>query len=480
MLKECRSRTWKLYPLHGSLSMSQQRGVFARPPAGERKIVISTNIAESSITIDDVVFVIDSGKHKEKTYDADANLSCLLPTWCSRASAVQREGRARRVQPGKCWHLFPRVQFDDLSPYQLPEIVRTPLEQLCIEVRSMGLARSGQGGIQRFVQKALTAPRLKAVENAVEKLKRISALDYDENLTKLGTVLGALPMDPMIAKSLVFSVLFGCLEPMLTIAALLSGRNPFVLPLEKKELADRAKRKLAMGRISDHRALLEAYEGYQSALRRGGHAAGRQFCWQNFLNEKTVAMAYDLREQFRTILRDAGFSAQRDADKGMPTDDEWPVVKACLLAGLMPNVVRVTPKGRRAQLFTRENGKVDLHPGSVVQPTCPFNHRFLVYSEKQKTLGGIFIYDATEISPLPILLFGAGDVQLNGAFYVFDERGRRLVLNEAGSYDLAEKKPQEDTERVAKNGTPFFDSDSTVQMVAEILFSQEALLACRT
>ena len=86
---------------------SQHRVIFKRPPQGKRKIVIATNIAESSITIDDVVYVIDCGKHKEKTYDEEANLACLLPTWVSKASAKQRRGRAGRVQAGKCWHLFP-------------------------------------------------------------------------------------------------------------------------------------------------------------------------------------------------------------------------------------------------------------------------------------------------------------------------------------------------------------------------------------
>ena len=104
-------------------------------PSQAIKIVIATNIAESSITIDDVVFVIDSGKHKEKTYDEENKIACLLPSWVSQASAHQRRGRAGRVQAGRCWHLFPRAKIDDLAEYQLPEIVRTPLEQVSVGVR---------------------------------------------------------------------------------------------------------------------------------------------------------------------------------------------------------------------------------------------------------------------------------------------------------------------------------------------------------
>jgi hypothetical protein len=123
---------------------------------GRRKIVIATNIAESSITIDDIVFVVDGGKHKEKTYDAENDIACLLPAWVSAASAHQRRGRAGRVQAGRAWHLFPRRKLAELDKYQQPEIVRTPLTQLCLQVRQLGLAAPGVGGIAGFLQRAVT------------------------------------------------------------------------------------------------------------------------------------------------------------------------------------------------------------------------------------------------------------------------------------------------------------------------------------
>lgn len=158
-------------PCHGSMPTSDQRKIFQRPPEGVRKVVLATNIAETSITIDDVVYVIDSGarratpvcfcqatmsitsplppapgKHKEKTYDPTTNVECLLPTWVSRASATQRKGRAGRVQAGVAFHLFPTAQWTDMAEYQLPEMLRTPLEQLCLQVRSRRARRIPQRG----------------------------------------------------------------------------------------------------------------------------------------------------------------------------------------------------------------------------------------------------------------------------------------------------------------------------------------------
>ena len=215
------SRLWKLYPLHGSMPTSQQKDIFKSPPTGLRKVVIATNIAESSITIDDVVFVIDSGKHKEKSYDAENKIACLLPSWVSKASAHQRRGRAGRVQAGYCWHLYSKMKERELEEYQQPEIVRTPLEQLCLQVRALRLAPEGLGGVENFILKAVTPPSEKALMNALETLHRIGAFKEDESLSPLGRHLATLPMDPQIGKSLIYASMLGCLDPILTITALL-------------------------------------------------------------------------------------------------------------------------------------------------------------------------------------------------------------------------------------------------------------------
>lgn len=165
-------------PLHGSMPTAHQRAIFERPPAGVRKIVIATNIAETSITIDDVVFVIDSGLHKEKTYDVKDKVECLLPTFVSRASAKQRKGRAGRVQGGTCYHLFTRRKYEDeLDDYQLPEMLRVPLEQLCLQIKIIGLADNIS--VREFLARAIEAPSVAAVEHALDVLTSLGALEQN-------------------------------------------------------------------------------------------------------------------------------------------------------------------------------------------------------------------------------------------------------------------------------------------------------------
>ncbi|KAF3776772.1 DExH-box ATP-dependent RNA helicase [Nymphaea thermarum] len=202
-----------------------------------RKIVLATNIAESSITIDDVVYVIDCGKAKETSYDALNKLACLLPSWVSKASAHQRRGRAGRVHPGVCFRLYPKLIYEAMSEYQLPEILRTPLQELCLTIKSLQL-----GCISSFIAKALQPPDSLSLQNAIDLLKTIGAFDDMEELTPLGRHLCTLPLDPNIGKMLLFGSIFQCLDPALTIAAALAHRDPFVLPINRKEEADEAKR----------------------------------------------------------------------------------------------------------------------------------------------------------------------------------------------------------------------------------------------
>ncbi|CAN0108800.1 unnamed protein product, partial [Scytosiphon promiscuus] len=415
------ARAWRLYALHSQMPTSQQRDVFLRPPRGTRKIVIATNIAESSITIDDVVFVIDGGKHKEKSYDPIAKVQSLLPAWVSLASSRQRRGRAGRVQPGRCWHLYPRSKLAEMTEYQLPEIVRTSLESLCLQVRHLGLASQGRGGVAGFINKALTPPGVTALDNALTLLTRIGAFRTDESLTPLGKHLALLPVEPQIGKALVLGCMLGCLDPVLTIAALLSQRNPFVMPMSKKEQADQAKRRFAQGEPSDHLCLFNAYEAWRMCPRRDQ----QEFCHVNFLSPSALRTASDVRGQFQTLLRDAGLIprdreqlAELNRHSEMPK--YWPVVRAAMCSGLYPNLVRVDYGKKKFKVrppappCCRRRDTLNPHPSSVTSEGNLFNRRWAYYHEMCRTPGGLFIYDLTEAAPLPLLLFGAGDPNPRG------------------------------------------------------------------
>ncbi|KAL6273302.1 hypothetical protein ACE6H2_023994 [Prunus campanulata] len=389
---------YMVLPLHGSMPTINQREIFDRPPLNKRKIVLATNIAESSITIDDVVYVIDCGKAKETSYDALNKLACLLPSWISKASAHQRRGRAGRVQPGVCYRLYPKMIHDAMLQYQLPEILRTPLQELCLHIKSLQL-----GAVGSFLAKALQPPDPLAVQNAIELLKTIGALDDIEGLTPLGHHLCTLPLDPNIGKMLLMGSIFQCLNPALTIAAALAHRDPFVLPINRKEDADAAKRSFAGDSFSDHIALVKAFEGWKDAKHNG---SGKTFCWDNFLSPVTLQMMEDMRIQFLDLLSNIGFlDKSRGAHAYNQYSHDLEMVCAILCAGLYPNVVQCKRRGKRTAFYTKEVGKIDIHPASVNAGVHLFPLPYMVYSEKVKTTN-IFIRDSTNISDYALLLFG--------------------------------------------------------------------------
>lgn len=204
-------RRFSLLPLHSSLSSAEQQRVFQRPPRGVRKVILSTNIAETSVTIDDVAYVVDCGLVRE-VHLANRGRGggrALLTTWCSRASAKQRMGRAGRVAPGVCFRLFSRHTHDRvMAEFAVPELQRTPLEELCLSVRANDLAPS----CRAFLSKAPEAPDPVAVDAAVRALQEVGALARPEGagagpgpeeegeLTPLGVHLSKLPVDVRIGK----------------------------------------------------------------------------------------------------------------------------------------------------------------------------------------------------------------------------------------------------------------------------------------
>ncbi|MEE6501082.1 hypothetical protein FKM82_004056 [Ascaphus truei] len=271
-----------IIPLHSLMPTVNQTQVFKKSPPGVRKIVIATNIAETSITIDDVVHVIDGGKIKETHYDTQNNISTMTAEWVSHANAKQRKGRAGRVQAGYCYHLYNFLRDSLLDDYQLPEIVRTPLEELCLQIKILKL-----GGIACFLTKLMDPPSREAICLAINHLMELNALDRREELTPLGFHLARLPVEPHIGKMILFGALFCCLDPVLTIAASLSFKDPFVIPLGKEKVADARRKVLSKNTKSDHLTVVNAFVGWEEAKWRGARAE-RDYCWDNFLSTNSL------------------------------------------------------------------------------------------------------------------------------------------------------------------------------------------------
>ncbi|XP_053315426.1 ATP-dependent DNA/RNA helicase DHX36 [Spea bombifrons] len=399
-----------IIPLHSLMPTVNQTQVFKKPPPGVRKIVIATNIAETSITIDDIVHVIDGGKIKETHYDTHNNISTMTAEWVSHANAKQRKGRAGRVQPGYCYHLYNGLRESLLDDYQLPEIVRTPLEELCLQIKILNL-----GGIAHFLEKLMDPPSQRATCLAINHLLELNALDKREELTPLGFHLARLPVEPHIGKMILFGALFCCLDPVLTIAASLSFKDPFIIPLGKEKIADARRRELSKNSKSDHLTVLNAFLGWEES-KWCGPRAEREYCWENFLSSNTLKMLSNMKEQFAEHLLGAGFVSSRNPKdiKSNHNSGNEKLIKAVMCAGLYPKVAKIRPsfskKRQMVKVYTKSDGKVNIHPKSVNAEEREFHYTWLVYHLKMRT-SSIYLYDCTEVSPYSLLFFG-GEISI--------------------------------------------------------------------
>ncbi|XP_067245956.1 ATP-dependent DNA/RNA helicase DHX36 [Chanodichthys erythropterus] len=406
-----KSERFIIIPLHSLMPTVSQTQVFKKPSPGVRKIVIATNIAETSITIDDVVYVIDGGKIKETHFDTQNNIRTMTAEWVSLANAKQRKGRAGRVSPGKCYHLYNGLRASLLDNYQLPEIQRTPLEELCLQIKILKL-----GPIACFLRKTMDPPSDKAIELAITHLVDLNALDRNEELTPLGFHLARMPVEPHIGKMILFGALLGCLDPVLTIAASLSFKDPFFIPLGKEKIADHRRKILSQNSRSDHLTIVNAFWGWEDAKRQGGRFE-REYCWENFLSANTLQMLQNMKGQFAEHLLAAGFvnsKDPKDPSSNINSENEK-LIKAVIVAGLYPKVAKIRPSHSKkrpmpGKVYTKADGKVCIHPKSVNAEETQFHYTWLIYHLKMKTTS-IFLYDCTEVSPFSLLFFG-GDISI--------------------------------------------------------------------
>ncbi|XP_055370241.1 probable ATP-dependent RNA helicase DHX34 isoform X2 [Betta splendens] len=288
------TRRWIVLPLHSTLSLAQQDKVFDIAPPGVRKCIISTNIAETSVTIDGVRFVVDSGKVKEMSFDPKAKMQRLQEFWISRASSEQRKGRAGRTGPGVCYRLYAESDYDAFAPYPVPEIHRVALDSLILQMKSMSL-----GDPLSFV--FIDPPPAASIQTAVTYLKEQGALDNHCELTSIGSLLAQLPVDVVIGKMLVLGSLFNLVEPVLTVAAALSVQSPFLRSSQQNPDCATARQPLHSNQ-GDPFSLLNTFNAWVEVKgERGG--GSRKWCRRRGLEEQRLYEMVNLRRQFKDLLR---------------------------------------------------------------------------------------------------------------------------------------------------------------------------------
>ncbi|KAH7033221.1 P-loop containing nucleoside triphosphate hydrolase protein [Microdochium trichocladiopsis] len=450
--------SFHVLPLHASLETREQRRVFVPAPSGKRKIVVATNVAETSITIDDIVAVIDTGRVKETSFDPQNNMRKLEETWASRAACKQRRGRAGRVQAGKCYKLYTRNLEQQMPERPDPEIRRVPLEQLCLSVRAMGTADVGG-----FLRRTPTPPETAAIEGALKMLRKMGAMD-GEDLTSLGQQLAMIPADLRCGKLMVYGAIFGCLEEAVTIAAMLSTKSPFVSPAEKREEARQARARYARG-DGDLLTDLRAVQEWDSMMdQRMPQSQVRNYCSDNFLNYQVLSDIAATRAQYYSALAEIGIvlpsspsggdgragagnhksrsgtSTPQSSGLSATTTASMALVRAVTAAAFTPQIARIQfpdkkfassvsgaveldPEAKTIKYFTQENGRVFIHPSSTLFDNQGFsgNAAFVSYFTMIAT-SKIFVRDLTPFNAFTLLLF-AGSIEL-------DTMGRGLVVDD--------------------------------------------------
>ena len=410
---------YKIYKLHSSIP-DAQTAVFETLPQGCRKVIISTNIAETSITIPDVQHVVDSGKLRENQYDQVRRITALVCTWISKSNAKQRAGRAGRVQNGNYYALYSKERYDSLRAVGLPEMLRSDLQEVCLDIK----AQAFQTPIREFLAEALEPPSPKAVDTSVLNLQALDALTDDEEITSLGRLLASLPVHPSLGKMIVLGIVFRCLDPILILGA--GGeRSVFTAPPERRIEALQAKIAFVEGSGSDHIALLTAVRELRR-MRRAGDRVQHEFAMRNFLHLAAYRHLENTARQIEDILIRSGIIPE--VPLGVRRNGEWggpalnansrntALIKALLLAGTHPNLgvsiggplfrtpgendAMLHPGSTNAQEFTGENTK---------QEFARFKYgKLFTYSTMQLSNDGrsTYLRETTESTPLMAALFG--------------------------------------------------------------------------
>ncbi|XP_034652656.1 ATP-dependent RNA helicase DHX8 [Drosophila subobscura] len=362
-----------ILPVYSALPSEMQTRIFDPAPAGSRKVVIATNIAETSLTIDGIFYVVDPGFVKQKVYNSKTGMDSLVVTPISQAAAKQRAGRAGRTGPGKTYRLYTeRAYRDEMLPTPVPEIQRTNLATTVLQLKTMGI-----NDLLHF--DFMDAPPVESLVMALEQLHSLSALDDEGLLTRLGRRMAEFPLEPNLSKMLIMSVALQCSDEILTIVSMLSVQNVFYRPKDKQALADQKKAKFNQAE-GDHLTLLAVYNSWKN------NKFSNAWCYENFVQIRTLKRSQDVRKQLLGIMDrhkldvvSAGKSSVR--------------IQKAVCSGFFRNAAKKDPQEGYRTLV--DSQVVYIHPSSALFNRQP---EWVIYHELVQTTKE-YMREVTTIDP---------------------------------------------------------------------------------
>lgn len=331
-----------ILPIYSQMPADLQAKIFDKAEGGIRKVIVATNIAETSLTVDGIMYVVDAGYSKLKVYNPRMGMDALQITPISQANSSQRSGRAGRTGPGKAYRLYTEVAFrNEMYIQTIPEIQRTNLSNTVLLLKSLGVK-----DLLEF--DFMDPPPQDTMTTSLFDLWALGALDNVGELTSLGKNMANFPMDPSLGKLLIMSVEYGCSEEMLTIVSMLSVPSVFYRPKERQEESDQAREKFFVPE-SDHLTLLHVYTQWKS----NGYSDG--WCIRHFLHPKTLRRAKEVRQQLTDIMK---FQKMELVSCGT----DWDVIRKCICSGYYHQSAKA--KGIGEYINLRTSVTIQLHPTS--------------------------------------------------------------------------------------------------------------------
>lgn len=362
-------------PMYSQLPADLQSKIFEKAQSGARKVVVSTNIAETSLTVDGIVYVIDTGMAKVKVYNSKIGMDALQVTPISQASARQRAGRAGRTGPGHCFRLFPETAFRrDLLPTQVPEIQRTNLGNVVLLLKSLGV-----DDLSEFP--FMDAPPIENLTASQYNLWILGALDNKGQLTELGRNMVEFPLDPPLSKMLLVAHSLGCSDELVTIVSMLSVPGIFFRPKDREAESDAAREKFFVPE-SDHLSLLNVYNQWK----RNNYSGA--WCSDHFIHVKAMRKAQEVREQLVDIMKSHKMHP-------ISSNYDWDRVRKSICSGYFYNAARLKGIGEYVNLLT--GMPCSLHPSSALFG-LGFTPDYCVYHELVLT-GKEYMSCVTAVEP---------------------------------------------------------------------------------